>query len=113
MSRVSRETTLDEYVADLPEYYAACREFIALKAEAARLTTFLHRWKMHPDFEYVTTDGPRKTFDESRPPSGEGWEKNTAYGRYGWERFDYHEEAYWRRPKEAALAPKAQKEAGK
>ena len=37
MSRVSRETTLDEYVADLPEYYAACREFIALKAEVARL----------------------------------------------------------------------------
>ena len=71
-----------------------------LLAELCRLRTYLHARSMHPDYEYATTDGPRKSWhDEDRPPEGEGWEANVDRGRDGWERFDYHEEAYWRRRK--------------
>lgn len=66
----------------------------------ARLESFLHARQMHPDYEYETTKGPRKAFDDTVPPSGKGWERNTDYGRNGWERFDYHEEAYWKRKRE-------------
>lgn len=49
-------------------------------------------------WEYETRTGPRKAFDdEDIPPEGEGWERNTDMGRGGWERFDSHEESYWRR----------------
>jgi hypothetical protein len=67
-----------------------------------RLEAWLHERLMHPDYEYRTTHGPRKAFspDDSRP-EGDGWEMNYDHGRHGWERFDYHEEAYWRRKKEA------------
>lgn len=59
-----------------------------------------HRTQSHPDFEYATTTGPRKAFhDEDRPPHGDGWERNRTAGRDGWERFVYHEEAYWMRRK--------------
>jgi hypothetical protein len=64
--------------------------------ELARLTAFLHSKRLHPDYEYSTTDGPRKAFYEDAP-EGDGWERNIEEGRNGWERFDYHEEAYWRR----------------
>lgn len=67
----------------------------------ARLERWLHSRGMHPDFEYATTDGPRKAFYDDEPPDGDGWEANVDMGRDGWERFDYHEEAYWRRRKEA------------
>lgn len=60
----------------------------------------LHRICSHPDYEYATTQGPRKAwYDENIPPEGEGWEKNVDCGNNGWERFDYHEESYWRRKK--------------
>lgn len=65
----------------------------------ARLEAWLHSRCMHPDFEYETTDGPRKAFD-CHKPAGEGWVRNVEEGRNGWERFDYHEEAYWRRPRQ-------------
>jgi len=71
------------------------------EAELAELESFLHSRCQHPDYEYETTDGPRKAFDE-HAPNGEGWERNTDAGRDGWERFDYHEEAYWRRSKPAS-----------
>ncbi len=61
-----------------------------------RLEAFLHSRTMHPDYEYETTEGQRKAFDES-PPEGDGWKRNTHRGRNGWERFNYHEEAYWLR----------------
>ncbi len=48
------------------------------------------------EWERATTSGPRKAFDE-HPPEGEGWERDLDRGRNGWERFDYHEEAYWKR----------------
>jgi len=63
-----------------------------------KLETYLHSRCQHPDYEYETTKGPRKKFDEY-PPEGDGWERNIHYGRDGWERFDYHEEAYWMRLK--------------
>ena len=66
----------------------------------------LHARRAHPGYEYATTQGPRKqwefgdvppTDDEGEPQPG--WERNTAAGRDGWERFDYTEESYWRQPK--------------
>ena len=60
----------------------------------------LHELRAHPDFEYATTTGPRKQWDlADEPPEGEGWERNVEAGipGEGWERFDYHEESYWRR----------------
>lgn len=71
----------------------------------AKLERWLHARQMHPDFEYATTSGPRKGWDDAdRPPEGDGWERNTDYGNGGWERFDYHEESHWRRPRaEGAL----------
>lgn len=72
-----------------------------LLAELQRLRSFMHARAMHPDYEYTSTDGPRKAFDE-HAPEGERWERNTDMGRNGWERFDYHEEAYWRRRKDSS-----------
>jgi hypothetical protein len=64
----------------------------------------LHQMRSHPDYEYATTEGPRKAWDdEDVPPyddNGEpdpSWERNVDAGDRGWERFDYTEEAYWRR----------------
>ena len=69
-----------------------------------RLVEFLHARSMHPDYEYATTEGERKNFDE-HPPAGEGWERNVHIGDKGWERFNYHEEAYWMRRKPLPPAP--------
>ena len=64
----------------------------------------LHARFAHPDWEYATTSGPRKQWDDCNvPPLDENfepdttWERNTDAGRDGWERFDYTEESYWRR----------------
>ncbi|MFD9256958.1 hypothetical protein [Streptomyces sp. NPDC059538] len=66
----------------------------------------LHARKAHPDWEYATTEGPRKQWDDaSEPPSDDDgvpdptWERNldAGYRGEGWERFDYTEESYWRR----------------
>jgi hypothetical protein len=68
----------------------------------------LHRRCAHPGYEYATTQGPRKSWDFSdEPPEGEGWERNLDAGRpgEGWERFDYYEESYWRRPRPVPEQP--------
>jgi hypothetical protein len=71
-------------------------------------TAMLHAEFRHPGFEYRTTSGPRKQWDDiDRPPAGENcdpdytWERNADAGRpgMGWDRFDYTEESYWRRLK--------------
>ncbi|MBD9700622.1 hypothetical protein IHE56_00655 [Streptomyces sp. ID01-12c] len=79
----------------------------------------LHARHAHPDFEYRITNGPRKQWDASNvPPTGEngipepGWERNVDRGIDGWERFDYHEETYWRRPKRKTGGPCARPECG-
>lgn len=61
----------------------------------------LHARAAHPAYEYETTEGPRKQWDNpEEPPEGEGWEPNTAMGyRDGWARLTYTEESYWRRLK--------------
>lgn len=95
--------------AAIPKAIAALTPELLAVAKAAGLDTpkpstpkpqktdsELHAECAHPDFEYMTTRGPRKAFDE-HPPPGDGWERNVEEGRGGWERFDYHEEAYWRR----------------
>lgn len=59
----------------------------------------LHARSAHPDWEYATTEGPRKQWDAADvTPDGAGWVRNTDAGRGGWERFDYTEQSYWRRP---------------
>lgn len=71
-------------------------------------TARLHAERRHPGWEYRTTEGPRKQWDDvDRPPLGDdgepesGWERNVDAGMpgEGWERFDYTEEPYWRRRK--------------
>ncbi len=46
-------------------------------------------------YEYRTTSGPRKSWDGEPDLTKEGWEPIS--GADSWERFDYHEERYWRR----------------
>jgi hypothetical protein len=63
------------------------------------LIDWLHSNRLHPDFEYETTSGPRKAWGRPDiPPDGDGWELNIC-SRHddAWERFDHHEERYWRR----------------
>jgi hypothetical protein len=69
-------------------------------AYAARLSSALHARLAHPDYEYTHTEGQRKTVWNDVPPADDGmpWERNADY-RDGFERFDYHEESYWRRLK--------------
>lgn len=68
----------------------------------------LHTRCAHPGWEYRTTTGPRKQWDGvDDPPCDDngdpepGWERNVDAGLpgEGWERFDYTEESYWRRPR--------------
>ena len=64
----------------------------------------LHARCAHPAWEYRTTEGPRKQWDDIEEPPHDGngdpepgWERNLDAGRDGWDRFDYTEESYWRR----------------
>lgn len=66
----------------------------------------LHDSRMHPAYEYATTEGQRKAWDYADEPPwddelgrpGDGWERNrTSFNPEGWERFEYTEESYWRR----------------
>ncbi len=73
------------------------------KAEEVRLARALHLRLMHPDYQYETTKGPRKSWDDQdTPPDGGGWERNEDFCEEGWERFDFHEESYWRRRTEVS-----------
>lgn len=75
------------------EHASACHGVIPTEQQ-------LHRRFRHPNWEYETTEGQRKMWDDQNtPPVGDGWERNVDAGRDGWERFDYTEESYWRRPK--------------
>ena len=66
-------------------------------AERDKLASALHQRRIHPDYEYITTTGPRKAWYDAPDLTKEGWGINTDLGHDGWERFDYHEEQYWRR----------------
>ena len=59
----------------------------------------LHQRCAHPAYEYATTEGQRKAWDDAdTPPEGDGWELNaTTADPDAFERFDYHEERHWRR----------------
>lgn len=78
-----------------------------LNLEVQRLTLALHKHRAHPDYEYATTQNARKSGDTPWP-EGDGWEKNycslNADGTINfnscWERFDFHEDNYWRRKKQ-------------
>lgn len=68
------------------------------QVQIRRLTDALHKYHLHPDFEYATTKSPRKCGGGLKP-EGEGWEPNVigTDQHSAWERFDFHEEEYWRR----------------
>lgn len=88
--------------------HAACRQrthredLAVYRAEQRRRPDEeLHAMCAHPDWEYDTTEGQRKAWDDvDTPPDGEGWIRNFHAGRDGWERFDYTEESYWMRRRE-------------
>lgn len=69
----------------------------------------VHALRRHPDFEYATTQGPRKAWaDPDTPPVGPdeltpdtSWEQNVDVGDRGWERFEFYEESYWRRRRQS------------
>jgi len=81
------------------------------EAETERLTFTLHCQKAHPDFEYATTQTTRKSSDDARVGlEGDGWEPNDIVDNHeykdgkvvkeywrNWERFQFHENNYWRR----------------
>ena len=85
----------------------------ALRAEINRLTFALHCRRAHPDFEYTTTQTARKSEDDPRVGlDGKGWERNDIVENHAykegvvvkehwrnWERFQFHEDNYWRRRK--------------
>lgn len=82
------------------------REIGAAPQQPAPTVAELHARFAHPFYEYATTQGPRKKWDQiDELPEGDGWERNIDAGRpgEGWERFDYHEESYWRRLRPAAI----------
>ena len=90
-------TDCDQIVSVHYQHFSKdCFEYY--KSRIAALESFLHSKEMHPDYEYETTEGARKYFDQHEP-EGKNWQCNTNRGRDGWERFDYHEEAYWMRKK--------------
>lgn len=68
-----------------------------LQERIDKLEHYLHRTLSHPEYNYTTTTGPRKAFYNEDIPPGKGWERNIDYGVEGWERFDYHEESYWKK----------------
>lgn len=49
------------------------------------------------EIERCTLEAPRKGYIDDMRPDGEGWKKDYSRGRPGeaWDRFDFHEEAYW------------------
>jgi hypothetical protein len=92
-----------------------------LVAEAARLAAMSdeekHRACCHPDWEYEQTETSRKT-GETKEPEGEGWIRNNRVACHvydagvvveerwrHWERFEFHEVEYWRRPRTHAEEP--------
>jgi Arc/MetJ family transcription regulator len=96
------------YVADgdLPPYDSGI-PFDTTKLTPAQIDE-LHQHHAHPDFEYATTEGPRKAWDDEMVPPrdevtgkpGEGWEPDiTSVDPEAWERFDNTEQRYWRRRK--------------
>lgn len=89
---------------ELPSFGSGFRIFPHSLTEAQ--IDLLHQHRRHPDFEYATTEGQRKAWDDFDTPPwdhdlgrpGEGWEPNrTTADPEAWERFDYTEERYWRR----------------
>lgn len=88
-----------------------------LRLPTSVVESLLHEWEAHPDWEYEMTTGPRKEWTGyDNPPEATDWDqdcgltwvKNTDKGSRGWERFDYHEEAYWRRPRNAGSKPRVE-----
>lgn len=97
---VATKPAPDAFVlADLDSKLAIVDEFAPVPREP-ETDAELHARFRHPAWEYETTEGQRKQWDhQDTPPEGDGWERNLEAGRDGWERFDYTEESYWRRPR--------------
>lgn len=79
---------------------AVCRTVFGPPAEPVSIADMAPGTTVGPRYEYATTTGPRKAwYFADEPPEGDGWELDYSRGRSGeaWDRFDYHEERYWRR----------------
>lgn len=101
-AEVSASLGWDQREAAWRKYREELAETLAKVApqQPAPTAAELHARFAHPSYEYATTQGPQKSWDGyDDPPEGNGWERNIDAGRpgEGWERFDYHEESYWRR----------------
>lgn len=74
----------------------------------------LHARCSHPEWEYTTTEGPRKAWDDAdQPPDGGGWERNIEVGWNGWEQYNLFEESYWRRRRTPEDAEERRAKAGR
>ena len=103
---------IDGYRAEIADLYRKLSPLEAarhLRAIAKMSDDEKHRSECHPDWEYATTTTGRKT-GESRMPEGDGWEPNArvavpvykdgevvAEHWRAWDRFDLHENEYWKR----------------
>ena len=74
------------------------------RAELIDVATVCFAWIAAMDrldmWEYAVTTGPRKTWGDAEldpPDHRPGWIVDNDKGSAGWERFEYHEERYWKR----------------
>lgn len=69
-------------------------------SDIAEITGALHYVSTNDQYEYAVTTVGKKSGD-SYTPDGEGWEPDFDKGRpnEAWDRFEYHEEYYWKRLK--------------
>lgn len=89
---------LDEHLSSsTPDWFPDTCAWAERIAAVLPQTAVLHGYCLHPDYEYATTKCGRKA-GPAPEPEGEGWESNVDRADGGWERFDFHEEQYWRRP---------------
>lgn len=88
-------------------HYKARAEHLAAKLMeaqscAASMVDALHEHRCHPEYEYrMTTCGRKQTDIEGEALEASGWEPNIFGGdnHSYWERFDYHEENWYRKRK--------------
>jgi hypothetical protein len=109
----------DELLADIRMYgtkvlassHAVVARGMPVTQIAALTDNEKHRAWCHPDWEYAQTETQRK-IGTTLEPEGEGWIKNDRVPCHlyeagvlveerwrNWERFEFHEVEYWRRPR--------------
>lgn len=102
--KIATEAAPDQFMLDDLDAKLAIVDEFAPEPTESETDAQMHARFAHPAYEYRTTEGPRKQWDNAEvPPADDNgdpdptWERNTDAGRNGWERWDYTEESYWRR----------------